>query len=298
MTVPEMHRRVTFLLDRINSYQADTLLTSEIDRALNIAQEDFVKQRYGRANKYGKGFEENQKRIDDLSNLIRVQSLNTQYGSELWPDPNYITYVDKFAMPGTFPATDEFLQPITYMHLLNVEAIIWYKDCGTPLVEGVDYLLGSDQWNNNTINGSFRKPGSSNEEGDNNFLSSTLKQRRAVGKFIQHDDLNTALKDPFNKTRNSGFLYNIGIFTDFQGVARKVLQLYTDDTFFTDTVKVTYLKQPRQIEFYNAELESDVPCELSDHTHGEICKAAVDVLLESISDPRYKTHQIETMKSD
>ena len=138
MTVPEMHDRVRFLLDRINSYQADTLLVNEIDMALNIAQEDYVKQRYNRANKYGKGFEENQKRIDDLNSLIVTEEPRLRFATEIWPDPNTTIFVDNFSLPdftsGGSLGFDDLLQPIEYMHMLNVEAIFFYKDCNERLI--------------------------------------------------------------------------------------------------------------------------------------------------------------------
>ena len=298
MTVPEMHDRVRFLLDRVSSYQADTLLVNEVDMALNIAQEDYVKQRYNRANKYGKGFEENQKRIDDLNNLIITEEPRLRFATEIWPDPNTTIFVDNFSLPDfTSPGSlgfDDLQQPIEYMHMLNVEAIFFYKDCDERLIEGVDYVMSPNQ-------NSFRIPGNGATPViggvDSNFPPTNLKQRRATGRYVQFDDLNTALKDPFNKTTNSSFLYNIGKGV-FNGVTERALKLYTDDTFFPHHVKITYLKKPRAMEFFNAALEQDIPSELAEHTHAEICKAAVDVLLESISDPRYKTHQIETMKSD
>ena len=88
------------------------------------------------------------------------------------------------------------------------------------------------------------------------------------------------------------------------------LEVYTDDTFYTDRIHIRYIKRPREISIgvtvvTEDENENEVitvlgvqNCELSEHVHTEIVNMAVDILLEGISDPRYKSHQAETMKSD
>ena len=62
-----------------------------------------------------------------------------------------------------------------------------------------------------------------------------------------------------------------------------------------------YISTPQDIVLGNTTVDTVVPsvdCGLLPHTHLEIVNIAVDILLEGISDPRYKTHQMETMKSD
>ena len=66
MNVQEMHLAIQQGVDKINSLQADLLLPQEIDIELNKSQMRFVNTKYGKNNKYRKGFEESQKRIDDL----------------------------------------------------------------------------------------------------------------------------------------------------------------------------------------------------------------------------------------
>lgn len=65
-----MHIAVRQGVDKINSLQADSLLSQELDLELNKSMMKFINLKYGRNNIYGKGFEQSQKRIDDLSTLV------------------------------------------------------------------------------------------------------------------------------------------------------------------------------------------------------------------------------------
>ena len=70
MNVTEMHIAVQQGVDKIHSLQADMLLSEEIDIELNKSMSRFINTKYGKNNIYRKGFEESQKRIDDLRTLV------------------------------------------------------------------------------------------------------------------------------------------------------------------------------------------------------------------------------------
>ena len=58
-------------VQKIASFQADMLLSQEIDQELNFAVRRFISQRYNpQGNKYQRGFEQSQKRLDDLRHLV------------------------------------------------------------------------------------------------------------------------------------------------------------------------------------------------------------------------------------
>ena len=71
MDIQSMHIAVQQGVDKINSFQADSLLPQEIDLELNKSIMRFVNLKYGKNNIYRQGFEESQKRIDDLRNLVK-----------------------------------------------------------------------------------------------------------------------------------------------------------------------------------------------------------------------------------
>ena len=114
MNVQQMHLAVQQGVDKINSLQADVLLPQEIDIELNKSLIKFIATRYGKNNIYRKGFEESQKRIDDLRNLVTEFSGQTTFKEEL----NNNTWVDTFSLP-----TD-------YMYLISQQSkVVTRTDC-------------------------------------------------------------------------------------------------------------------------------------------------------------------------
>ena len=102
--------------------------------------------------------------------------------------------------------------------------------------------------------------------------------------FSQQDDIYSLLEDPFNTTTPKRPLYCI---------REKYLDIYTSDIFIIDTVKMTYIKKPAEIS-----LSLQQSCSLPEHLHREIVDMAISSLLEGISDPRYKSHEMEVSKSE
>ena len=114
MNVQQMHLAVQQGVDKINSLQADVLLPQEIDIELNKSLIKFIATRYGKNNTYRKGFEENQKRIDDLRNLVTEYSGATTYKEQL----NNNTWVDTFSLPSD------------YMYLVSQQSqVVTRRDC-------------------------------------------------------------------------------------------------------------------------------------------------------------------------
>jgi hypothetical protein len=70
MTVQEFHTEFKIALDKVDSQAYPEFLDGEVDYFLNEAQDRFIKTRYGRNNIYTSGFEEMQKRTDDLKALV------------------------------------------------------------------------------------------------------------------------------------------------------------------------------------------------------------------------------------
>lgn len=77
MTIGEMHTEFKISRDGIDSNVYAELQDAEIDFLLNEAMDRYVKTRYGQNNPYRKGFEENQKRTDDLKVLTKSKFAQT-----------------------------------------------------------------------------------------------------------------------------------------------------------------------------------------------------------------------------
>ena len=110
------------------------------------------------------------------------------------------------------------------------------------------------------------------------------KTTDSLNKFVQQDDIAKLLSDPFNTTKYTSPL------TTVRG---RYIDIYTSDIFIIDKLKITYIRYPRNIS-----LPLGISCELPDHTHQEIVDMAVSSILEGLSDPRFKTHQLEVNKNE
>lgn len=246
MNITEMHLAVQQGVDKINSFQADTLLSEEIDLELNKAINKFVNLKYGKNNLYGKGFEESQKRVDDLRVLIKDVDLKLSFRDTTINDIN------------TYISTE---LPTDYRFLLKSLAVVTHKSTCKALDARQQ-----------------KQPG---------FLFDTdadAIQRKASMKFIQQDDILSILSDPFNTTKKERPLITI---------EHDSIIVYTNDIFIIDSVKLTYIKNPSIVS-----LSLGVDCELASQTHQEIIDMAINSILEGISDPRYKTQQIELGKNE
>ena len=113
MNVTEMHIAVQQGVDKINSLQADSLLSEEIDIELNKNMFRFINTKYGRNNMYRKGFEESQKRIDDLRTLVREYEAPVSFKEQLKTN----IFVDTFQLPND------------YMYLVNQMSKLWINNC-------------------------------------------------------------------------------------------------------------------------------------------------------------------------
>ena len=119
MTIQEMHIAVNLGVQKIASFQVDNLLPQEIDHELNVAMEKFIKQRYSpMGNKYRDGFEQSQKRIDDLRNLVVRRKIQTNYYGESLESGTF------FIERAPFPQD--------YMFLINVVTNMKFN-CAGPI---------------------------------------------------------------------------------------------------------------------------------------------------------------------
>ena len=120
-----MHISLRQTVDRINSQRADQLLEQEIDLELNRAMQRFINQRYGKNNVYQKGFEQSQKRIDELRTLLVEYEAGVTFKEELKPEK---IFVDKFQLPAN------------YMYLVNQRSKVFTKNC-----QPITYNLVAEQ---------------------------------------------------------------------------------------------------------------------------------------------------------
>ena len=374
MNVQEMHLAVQQGVDKINSLQADMLLPQEIDIELNKSQMRFINTKYSGNNRHRTGFEESQKRIDDLRTLVRefeapvtfkeqlrnnifvdtfrlpadymylinqqstvwIDNCNTMNWNLLYPDPiNYFTIsLSDFVCDKNTTIADSIVMYEDASDLTQGQAILWSNANNLVFPADVGQLIQNIIDNAEpgfTVHweqlAALNHPGEFIVEVDTdihdwfqwdasvgtvttlvalNNAGVTLDSVRALNSglsfnekrdpvefterlmvsntFIQQDDIFTMLQDPFNTTKHTDPL------TTIRG---NEIDIYTSDIFIIDTVKITYIRNPRNIS-----LPLGIDCELPEHSHQEIVDATVSSILEGISDPRYKTHQVEVGKNE
>ena len=140
MNVNQMHLAIQQGVDKINSLQADMLLPQEIDIELNKSMSRFLNTKYGKNNIYRKGFEESQKRIDDLRSLVMEYEapvvFKEQYNNNFW--------------------IDQFRLPSDYLYLVNQRSEIFTNNCN-PISYSLDdnnptsyFVLPFDNLHNDT----------------------------------------------------------------------------------------------------------------------------------------------------
>lgn len=118
MTVRQLILSFKQKLDKIDSQAYPDILNEEVRFWLDEAADRFVKQRYERNNLKRKGFEETQKRADDLRDTIRTQDINS-IASTIYPDA--------FEIP--LPTGDGPAGSDRYRYLLKVVADVQAPDC-------------------------------------------------------------------------------------------------------------------------------------------------------------------------
>tara|TARA_R110001583_G_scaffold26456_1_gene95156 strand:+ start:1142 stop:2305 length:1164 start_codon:yes stop_codon:yes gene_type:complete len=387
MNVGQMHTATSQGVDKINSLQADMLLPQEIDIEINKAQIKFINTKYTGNNAFRQGFEQSQKRIDDLRSLVREYAapvtFKEQYNNNIWVDQfqlptDYMYLVNQRSelfMDDCKPMTYNYsnYDPVSYIvipfsnfhngtnFLSNLElvadpldgllgqvtmlpGIIWggytypadvvnlQTDIATPANWGAGFEFYWEQYGNINVPNSFIVIVDESvhtffnwDSSITNSISGTNLITTAVGsftastglndsintlaygqytetalglkripeggtreyslnKFIQQDDIAKLLDDPFNTTKYTAPL------TTIRG---RYIDVYTNAIFIIDKLKITYIRKPRDIS-----LPLGISCELPEHTHQEIVDMTVSSILEGISDPRYKTHQLELSKNE
>jgi hypothetical protein len=129
-----MHIAVNLGVQKVASFQVDNLLPEEIDHEINMAVRRFINQRYNpMSNPKGKGFEQSQKRIDDLRTLLEDYStpLNIKGGSEAIGSGSYFGAVYS-ATGNKIINLERFKLPVDYMYLINIKSTL-AVNCNKPV---------------------------------------------------------------------------------------------------------------------------------------------------------------------
>jgi hypothetical protein len=121
MNIAQAHREFKLFIDKVDSQVTPDFLTSEIDTFIHEAEVRLVKQKYGRGNKYGLGFQENQKRTDDLMNLVKTTPI-TFLDEEVTLPTDYMFYLAstvEVGFSGITTKSTPLLCPLDKLHKVS-----------------------------------------------------------------------------------------------------------------------------------------------------------------------------------
>jgi hypothetical protein len=142
MTISEFHLEFKVGLDKVVSLNSPSFLPEEIDVLLNNSIEKFISQRMYGMNPRREGFEETQKRWDDLITLVNQQNYNTFFSS-----------------PFTKPNGQTVAFPVDYWHTIEEDATISFTDCnGQTQTKSVPVIPVTHDRYNKIIRDPFHKP--------------------------------------------------------------------------------------------------------------------------------------------
>jgi hypothetical protein len=246
---------------------------------------------YFRVSMNGFVTNENTSLIQNLKMIVDpTDPSSTSY--TLWTNSNSHTYPT-----GVVAAQGEILASGTTGAIFNWEAIghLSYPDEIIIIIDSAQYplitnalstamIVGEDANGVHISTSPLRKTNVAYSEKRVPATSISLKLESHASKFVQQDDIFSMLKDPFNTTKYTAPIYTM---------RQNLMDIYTNDIFIIDSVKLTYLRNPLQIS-----LSLGISCELPDHSHREIVDMAVSSILESIADPRYASHETEANKNE
>ena len=190
MTIAEMHIALDNRVDKLATASYPDLLPEQKDLELNEAILIFAKLKYGRNNVYRQGFQEIQKRTDDLNTLVK----------NIYLIPTVVTLdpkVYKVNIQGTLADGNEYMFYLRgNMQVSSEKCAAKYVGAKLVQIDDLDSVL-SDPFNKPTIN----EPVISFEDGGiyiyadstfnvNNFKLTYLKIPRKVSIF---DNVNSDL---------------------------------------------------------------------------------------------------------
>lgn len=129
MKIVEAHKLFDILLDKVASDSYAEVTPYEKDVFINLAIVEFVKTRYGKNNLYQAGFEEIQKRTDDLRSLVKnafPEITAVPYENNTYRVHTNMLYLDE---------DKNTLNEDTYWFYLKGRALVNDSECGLKYKE-------------------------------------------------------------------------------------------------------------------------------------------------------------------
>lgn len=272
MNVPTMHYEFDLTLDKIASSAYAELEPWEKDYYLTEAQTRFVKTRYNENNSYRKGFEQSQKRTDDLKNIVvsrfcKVYKVNDSIN----PESGAISTQNTYRI-----GLDQFYR----------NEVEW----DTTLTPRVAAPRGTPIFADNQGNYPAESPKGDRATTEKYMFfiqcsanaGTSCSDRWGFVRMIQQNNFEIAIRDPFNKpTPSNPIMY----------FEEGDIYVCAGEAKINDFL-LTFIKKPSDICIGTYGNKPVQECELSEHTHKEIIQMAVTIALENLSSQRVQSQAV------
>lgn len=252
MTINEAHREFKFRYDKNDALNYPNYEPEEIDLILNYAQDRIVKQRYGINNLKKQSFEETQKRIEDLRELIRHVVITPVSAK-----------IDNLSMSSyNVTLADDHWFTIWEKAIINVPG------CNTTIRIPLRSFYG-----NQTVEEAREASGGGPSNEINEYYNVTGKEVEVIP--VTHLELEKVKDNAFNGPDKRKIL---------RLMYRNRVELIPNDSHTVVKYIYRYIKKPTSVD-----INTGVTFELSDHLHSEIIDEAVTIALEGTEAKRLGT---------
>jgi hypothetical protein len=270
MTIAEMYNMFDLAVDKVSSSAVADITMFQKDFLFNNACRNFVKQRYGDNNNSARGFEDIQKRVDDLSSLVMnadLPLLGLGFHST-GDNPSKI-----YAIP------DDYWFSVTEVAQINTE-------CGilTSMV-----VQGRHSEIYPRLRNSFHRPKDEKVFRVMHANGTTDNSNNVIEVF--HDKSSTILKY---------LLVYIAEPKKLRGVSPENLQSIQDNPTIRPLPSYHFFPTTGNIIVNGVSLESWLVLEywMNKETHEEIVDIAVKMALDAIESPRLQSQYINLQKQE
>jgi hypothetical protein len=283
MTIDQMHIGFRFEIDESTNLENPSFEPEEIDLWLNKAIKKFVKTRYSGINIKGESFEQTQKRIDDLRTLVAQETLPCVAGGT--KENCYIADLTDLTDDYWFTLGEEVL--IGYYSLLDVTTTV----ASGSLVVGEIYLVITDDVVHNAVTyspGEYILASATTFTGDGSVIKQS-KSKQGVTE-ITIDTYRSHIDNPY-----STHVLHYEEAMPLRLFIGDLVEFISDGQYGVVSYDIRYLRAPVEVDWL---ADTQVDCDLAEHTHDEIVKLAASMALENIEQPRYQSHmnEINTME--
>ena len=290
MNINDMHRAVKLGLDKSEGLTYAAFEPEEIDYWINEAIDRFTKTRYSGNNFKFEGFEQSQKRTDDLRTLVTESRIVPSLGTASTDKPNsYIVTISSF--------------PTNYLLFLNDEVAVTFNNevtgASTPLRT---YPVGCTS---DTYSTKVNDPYSEHRL----HLGTARPLRLFSDKGIELiTDGQYTISYYYMKYLRKPARVNLAVTASQTASTSSVEEgmqylvsgdsvVYNSITYSVGDVFTGILGIP-DFTGSGAATPTIVDCDLPEHTHREIVLLTVKLLTENIESPRYQTESVELTQNE